>query len=111
MDIASIDLNLLVVLDAVLATGNVTEAAKRLHLSQSATSSALARLRETLGDPLLVRTAQGMIPTPRAEALAAPVRNALAGIERALAGERRFDPATSRRTFTVRATDFVQGIL
>jgi DNA-binding transcriptional LysR family regulator len=111
MDIASIDLNLLVVLDALLETGGVTRAAQRLHLSQSATSSALGRLQEALGDPLLVRTARGMAPTLRALELATPVRAALAEINRTLQGRQRFDPITSQRTFTLRATDFVQGIL
>lgn len=111
MDIRSIDLNLLVVLDAVLRTRNVTKAAKELSLSQSATSGALARLREVLDDPLLIRTAHGMVPTPRAEALADPVGEALRGLRQALEGPKRFDPATSTQTFTLRASDFVQSIV
>src|SRR5260370_2636203 len=60
------DLNLLVTLDVLLAEGSVARAAKRLHLSPSAMSRALARLRETTGDPLLVRAGRGLVPTPRA---------------------------------------------
>jgi DNA-binding transcriptional LysR family regulator len=60
------DLNLLVTLDAVLAEGSVTRAARRLGLSPSAMSRSLARLRETTGDPLLVRAGRGLVPTPRA---------------------------------------------
>ncbi|MBC8067726.1 MAG: LysR family transcriptional regulator, partial [Deltaproteobacteria bacterium] len=76
--LAGLDLNALVVLDALLATRNVTAASKRLRLSQSATSHALARLRSSLGDALLVRSAGGLVPTVRADALAAPLRAALA---------------------------------
>ena len=63
------DFNLLVTLDVLLAEGNVTRAAKRLRLSPSAMSRALARLRETMGDPLLVRAGRGLVPTPRATKL------------------------------------------
>jgi DNA-binding transcriptional LysR family regulator len=101
----------LVVLDAVLRSGNVSKAAKELKLSQSATSSALARLREALDDPLLIRTAKGMVPTPRAEALANPVRDALRGLRQALDGPAHFNPGTSTKTFTLRATDFVQSVV
>jgi DNA-binding transcriptional LysR family regulator len=111
LDKAALDLNLLLVLDAVIETGSVSRAAQRLHLSQSATSSALGRLRAALGDPLLVRTAGGMVPTPRALALAGPVHRALSEIRQALAGGGHFEPGTARRLFTVQATDFVQGIV
>ena len=67
------DLNLLVTLDVLLSEGNVTRAAKRLHLSPSAMSRALARLRETTGDQLLVRAGRGLVPTPRAVELRAQV--------------------------------------
>ena len=87
-DLAGIDLNLLVVLDVLLAERSVTRAAARLGLSQPATSNALARLRGTFGDPLLVRTTGGMAPTPRAVALQEPLRQALDGVGSAIAGER-----------------------
>ncbi len=72
-DLSEINLNLLVVLDALLQELSVTRAAQRIGLSQSAVSHALKRLRELLGDPLLLRTSRGMVPTPRAEQLLAPV--------------------------------------
>src|SRR3546814_17043777 len=68
------DLNLLVTLDVLLAEGSVVRAAQRLRLSPSATSRALARLRETTGDPLLVRAGRGLVPTPRAVGLRERVR-------------------------------------
>lgn len=77
MDIRNIDLNLLPVLDALLRHRSVTLAARELDMSQSAVSTALGRLRETLGDQLLVRTGRGMLPTPRASRLAEPVASIL----------------------------------
>lgn len=68
------DLNLLVTLDVLLAEGNVARAARRLRLSPSAMSRALARLRETTGDPLLVRAGRGLVPTPRAQEMRERVR-------------------------------------
>ncbi len=79
-----LDLNLLVVFDAVMRDRNLTRAGKRLGLSQPAVSHALARLRHTLGDELLVRGADGMVATPRAEQLAAPIRDAQAALHLAL---------------------------
>ena len=72
-----VDLNLLVVLHALLAERHVTRAAQRVHISQPAASRALARLRDTFDDPLLVRMGQRMVPTPRARALQAPLERAL----------------------------------
>ena len=72
-DLASIDLNLLVVFDAIVKDRNVTLAASRVGLSQPAMSSALARLRKTFNDPLFVRTRGGMLPTPYAQLLAPPI--------------------------------------
>ena len=100
MNLRGIDLNLLVVLNALTEERSVRRAAARIGLSQSATSHALARLRGLLGDELLVRTATGMEPTPRALALAGPIRLALEEMQAALAPD-RFDPATARRTFTI----------
>ncbi|WP_437762155.1 LysR family transcriptional regulator [Sorangium sp. So ce281] len=109
--LASIDLNLLVVLDALLAEGNVTRAAARVGLSQSAMSHALGRLRVLIDDPVLVRTPRGMIPTPRAQELIGPIREALAKIEATVARSPRFEPATARRSFTVATVDYVELIL
>lgn len=79
MNLRSIDLNLLVLLDALIELRSVRRAGERIGLSQSATSHALDRLRKLLGDELLVRTASGMEPTPRALSLAGPLRLAFAG--------------------------------
>ncbi|MGD9827872.1 MAG: LysR family transcriptional regulator, partial [Hyphomicrobiaceae bacterium] len=106
-----IDLNLLVALDALLRERHVTRAAHAVGLSQPAMSSSLARLRHVFSDELLVRTATGMQPTPRAEALIEPVRQALAQIERALASDRGFDAGASARHFAVRLSDLLGFLL
>ncbi len=108
MDIRNVDLNLLVVLDALLAERSVTRAAQRLHLSQSATSAALSRLRQVLGDPLLLRTAGGMLPTRRGTELALPVRTLLGDIERMVLAGQEFHPQTTAATFTIAASDYVE---
>src|SRR5256885_1841985 len=97
------DLNLLIALDALLSTGSVTQAAGRMHLSTPAMSHTLARIREAFGDPILVRAGRSLVPTPRALALAEPVRallaqaralqdpvdaGGLAGLRRRLRGDR-----------------------
>ena len=76
-NLRQLDLNLLLVFDALMQEGNLTRAAERLHLSQSTVSNALARLRQQLGEELFLRTARGMTPTARAQALYVPVRQAL----------------------------------
>lgn len=102
----SIDLNLLVALDVLLAERSVTTAAKRLGLSPSATSRTLARLRAATGDPLLVQAGRTLVPTPYAEQLAGRV-HALAqearGVLSPVAG--RIDPQSLERTFTIRANE------
>lgn len=104
----SLDLNLLRVFEALLAEGNVTRAAERLGRSQPAVSNALTRLRTTLGDPLFVRNRGGIAPTARALALAGPLRDALALLRSALEKPVAFDPASSRRTFVIAASDHAQ---
>ncbi|MFO0667477.1 MAG: LysR family transcriptional regulator [Polyangiaceae bacterium] len=111
VDISATDLNLLVVLDVLLQERNVTRAAKRLHRTQSATSHALGRLREQLGDPILVRVGGEMRPTPKAERLAGEVSRILRTISRVLAHEGAFDPATTDRIFTLAGPDFVAATL
>ena len=111
IDIAATDLNLLVVLDVLLQERNVTRAAKRLHRTQSATSHALGRLREQLGDPILVRVGGEMRPTPKAERLAGEVSRILRTIGRVLAQEGAFDPATTDRVFTLAGPDFIAATL
>jgi DNA-binding transcriptional LysR family regulator len=106
-----IDLNLLVALDALLRERHVTRAAQAIGLSQPAMSSALGRLRLVFKDELLVRTAAGMQPTPRAEALIEPVRQALAQVERVLACDDDFDALASRRRFTLRLSDLLSLLL
>src|SRR6266542_270360 len=101
--LASFDLNLLVVFEVLLDERNVTRAARRLGLSQSAVSNALARLREALDDPVLVRAANGMVPTSRAVALQRQVSEALQHIGTAIAGDAAFEPGTAHRTFVVAA--------
>jgi DNA-binding transcriptional LysR family regulator len=111
MSLAGVDLNLLVVLDALFEEQSVTRAARRVGLSQPALSNALSRLRAHLGDPLFVRTAGGMVPTPRAAELVPEVRAALRRIEQALADSAPFQPATSKRVFRVLTTDYVEMAL
>ncbi len=111
MTLGQLDLNLLVVLDALLREQNVTRAAERLHMSQPATSTALARLRKALGDPLLVRNGRYLQLTPRAEALVGPVREVLATIEQTIVAPPGFDPAHDRRAFGVIASDYAGVVL
>ena len=110
MDLHLFDLNLLVALDALLRERSVTRAARRLGLTQPALSGALARLRGQFGDPLFVRTRHGVVPTPRAEALADPLARWLAEA-RELVAPASFEPAQSERTFSVSANDYLQHAL
>jgi len=109
--LASIDLNLLVALDALLETRNVTRAAAKIGLTQSAMSHALKRLRDLTGDELLVRGRDGMLPTSRADALAAPVRRALDEIGRALAPPVPFDPRAANLRVTIGTSDYAELVL
>ena len=111
MHLSSVDLNLAVVLHAVLAEQSVSRAAKRLGLSQSATSHALARLRDALGDRLVVRTRDGLVPTPRARAMAEPLGAAMALLEDAFVAKREFDPRTAKRRFQVVGTDYAEIVI
>lgn len=111
MNIGSLDLNLLVVFDAILRERSITLAASRIGLSQPAMSNALARLRHTLNDPLFVRTSHGMEPTPYAEQIAGPISRACESIENALRVGSTFDPASSSRTFTFYMTDIGEVVL
>ena len=100
------NLNLLRALDALLAEESVTRAAARLGVTQSAMSHTLRQLREQLEDPLLTKGPRGLMLTPRGRQIVVPPRRGLAELERAMTGESAFDPATSRRAFTVVAGDF-----
>ena len=99
------DLNLLVTLDVLLAEGSVARAAKRLRLSPSAMSRALARLRETTGDPLLVRAGRGLVPTPRALELRERVAQLVQDAEAVLRPAARIDLKQLVRTFTLRSSE------
>jgi len=109
MDVSRLDLNLLVALEALLAERNVTRAAARLHISQPALSSQLARLRDFFGDKLLVPAQRGMIPTARALELEAPLRHALDEVRRVAAASTSFEPDRAELTMTVAASDYVQA--
>lgn len=111
INLARLDLNLLVALDALLTERGVTRAADRVGLGQSAMSHNLARLRALFGDELLTRGPEGMRPTPRALALAAPVRAALAQIQALLSRDKAFDPRTAERTFRVGLSDSTEVLL
>lgn len=104
-----LDLNLLVTLDVLLSEHNVTRAAERLHYSQPSVSVHLARLREIFDDPLLLPGPRGMRPTARAESLRAPLREALAALELAVAPEHPFDPAVASHTWRIAATDYSES--
>jgi DNA-binding transcriptional LysR family regulator len=101
MNWRTLDLNLLVVLDAVAQEGTVTRAAAKLNMTQPAISHALARLRHALQDKLFVRTPDGMEMTPFAGQIVGPVRAALESLRSALDGAASFDPATAEDRFTI----------
>ena len=105
------DLGLLVHLDALLQEGSVTRAARRMGLSTPAMSHALARIRDRLGDAILVRSGRGMLLTPRALALKPQVHEAVERARAVLEPERSFVPAELDRTFVVHATDYVLTIV
>jgi DNA-binding transcriptional LysR family regulator len=110
MNLTSLDLNLLKALDALLLEANVGRAALRLELSQPAASHELRRLREMLGDPLLVRVGSRMELTPRAQALRAPLKEALDHVRGLFAGE-SFDPNQSERHFRLLFPDLVVQLM
>lgn len=116
MDIRSIDLNLLVVFDAMARLQSVNRTAEAIGLSQPATSAALARLRSTFGDPLFVRVGSQMEPTPRALALAPAVQRVVQAIRAEILQPAAFDPARSERSFSILTPDigevaFLPGVL
>lgn len=105
MNVEDLDLNLLRTFDAILREGGVTAAGVRLGLSQPAMSNALSRLRELFGDPLFVRTSAGMRPTPLAQRIAAPMRQALDLIHTTLLQQSAFEPSSSSRVFRLQLSD------
>lgn len=110
MSFLTLDLNLLRVFDAVMTEQNLTRAASRLAMTQPAVSNAVKRLRDALGDELLIRTAHGVKPTARAESLWPAVRRALADLEEAVA-PRTFELAKANATFRMAMADATAGLL
>ncbi|MEZ4233061.1 MAG: LysR family transcriptional regulator [Polyangiaceae bacterium] len=108
--LANIDLNLFLAFDVLAQTLNVTRAAERLGVTQSAMSHTLRRLRDVTADPLLVRSGNGMVLTPRAEQLLVPVRSALLILQRGLADPREFRARESTRTFCVATPDLFDAL-
>jgi len=108
MNIGGVDLNLLLAFEALIDERHVGRAARRVGLSQPAFSNAIARLRARLGDPLFVRTAQGMMPTPRADQLAGPIRSALAQLRQTFEAPHSFDPSVSAHRFRIGLSDDVE---
>ena len=111
MNLRSIDLNLLVIFDALMAEKSITRAAKTIGMTPSAVSHALQRLRQTFGDPLFERTHTGMRPTRRARELIGFVRAALHNLQHGISQQLEFDPATSSRSFSIRQSAFMSDCL
>jgi DNA-binding transcriptional LysR family regulator len=106
-NIRSVDLNLLVVFDALFDERSVSRAAERLAVTQPTVSGLLKRLRQTFSDQLFLRTSHGILPTPRAEALAGPVKELLANAQ-TLVTPKAFDPATAETTIKICGSDYLQ---
>lgn len=106
-----IDLNLLIAMDALMDERSVTRAAERMHITQSAMSGILARLREHFDDQLLVQVDRTMRLTPRAESLVQPVKDIIAKVDSALGAMPEFNPETAKRHFVVIASDYVSTVL
>lgn len=111
MNINSIDLNLFLVFQAIYATRSVTLAGERLGMTQSAVSNALKRMRERFNDALFVRSADGMVPTPVAERLIAPIEEGIACLVQAIDQGRTFEPESSSRTFRIAVNDIGQLVM
>src|SRR5271165_3577953 len=111
MNLAQVDLNLLVALDALLRERSVTRAGKRIGLSQSAMSAVLARVRELFGDQLLVRVGREYQLTPVALGLTEPVQEILGLVERTIRDRSPFEPKTAQRQFTIAAADYALAVI
>jgi DNA-binding transcriptional LysR family regulator len=110
IDLSRADLNLLVLFDVVMAERNVGRTAEQLHLSPSAVSHGLSRLRRLFNDPLFLRTPKGVAPTTRATELAVPIADILARVKSVMSIAEPFDPVTSSRRFMIGAPDGVSAI-
>jgi DNA-binding transcriptional LysR family regulator len=111
MDFHGIDLNLLAAFDALMSERNVTRAATQVGVSQPAMSAALSRLRTLLGDPLFLRSADGLLPTPRARELAGPISQALRQIEATLVKKPAFVPSEATLAFNLGLSDYPAFVL
>ena len=110
MRLEGFDLNLLLAFDVLLEERSVTRAARRLNVTQSAMSASLKRLREALGDPILLQHGKRMVPTPHALALAPEVAASIAALRRLIQPSSGFDPATSPRVFRIAASDYIATV-
>ena len=110
MNHRSVDLNLIPIFDAIFTEGNLTRAAERMAMSQPAMSNALARLRRQARDPLFLRTAKGMVPTPRAQRMASDFRQALTLIRNGLQPE-DFDFSATQRDFSIAVEDYGEAVI
>ena len=104
----NIDLNLFLVLDAIVSEGGVTQAARRLNLTQPAVSHALARLRAAFDDPLFVRQGRALVPTPLARSIVGPARQAISTLQATLTGAAGFQPSSTRQSFTIGMRDLTE---
>jgi DNA-binding transcriptional LysR family regulator len=111
LNFATFDLNLMRILDALLREGSTVQAGRRLNMSQSAVSGALARLRYALGDELFVRQGNRLVPTAYAKAIELPLREELDRLAVLFARSTAFDPATAEGTFRITASDFFAEML
>ena len=109
MQLNKVDLNLFVVFDAIYTTGNLTRAGELLHVTQPAVSNALSRLRDLFQDPLFVRTGQSMTPTPIAQNIIGPAREALRLLQQSLRDSDLFDPLTADKTYNLCMLDLLEA--
>jgi LysR family nod box-dependent transcriptional activator len=106
-----LDLNLIIYLDALLAEGSVSRAAERVHISQSAMSDALGRLRDYFQDKLFIQVGRSMVPTPLAASMLQPIRDILLQVDSVASTNVQFDPRNSRRNISILASDYVTDVL
>lgn len=111
MNLNKVDLNLFIVFDAIYTEANLTRAGQIMGITQPAVSNALSRLRDTFNDPLFVRTAQGMVPTPMAQNIIVQVRNALALLRVSVQESRTFTPMQANKTYRISMTDLTEQVL
>ena len=111
MNLSKVDLNLFIVFDAIYTEANLTRAGQIVGITQPAVSNALARLRDTFNDPLFVRTAQGMVPTPMAQNIITPVRQALQLLRVSVQESRSFNPSEANKTYRISMTDLTEAVI